>query len=328
MSIVTVSFEHVWLSVFRAVSWLSPLLAVCMQGSRQLSRLTLWGLSFSTILHLRRHSIVSSSTLCSSPTMKHGAILRISIANSKGSRPSTNASKFGMAGTESSRGNGSTNSANQSAWFNPRGLPSGSLRMWLSSISHSRFRGRTPLFPFWFHTLFAGPASRKLREIEQLTPTDRSGSRSLLFLPSGRGLRCLCKTAEHCGCSLQSRNVRSILGRPVFYSNRESSIRSGCDASLRCKMRTIHKSKACPHPLRQQDQIRTFQSSIGAFAEEGGSLACRSCWHLGNEPRIREALSNDGIHERCQPFKTVALYVALVQPESEFVDVPRKVLGT
>lgn len=48
MSIVTVSFEHVWLSVFRVVSWLSPSRAVCMQVSRQLSCLSLWGLSWVT----------------------------------------------------------------------------------------------------------------------------------------------------------------------------------------------------------------------------------------------------------------------------------------
>ena len=44
MSIVTVSFEHVWLSIFRAVSWLLPSRAVCMQALHQLSRLKFWEL--------------------------------------------------------------------------------------------------------------------------------------------------------------------------------------------------------------------------------------------------------------------------------------------
>lgn len=41
MSTVSLSLQHVWPSVFRAVLWLSPFLAACMQAPRQLSGSTL-----------------------------------------------------------------------------------------------------------------------------------------------------------------------------------------------------------------------------------------------------------------------------------------------
>ena len=105
MSIVTVSFEHVWLSVFRGVSWLSPFRAVCMQALHQLSRLKFWELSFSTILRLHRHSSVSSSIPDRMPASLPSA-----------SRPNTIASKSGMVEAESSRDSGSTSNAIRSTW--------------------------------------------------------------------------------------------------------------------------------------------------------------------------------------------------------------------
>lgn len=65
MSIVTVSFEHVSLSVFGAVSWLSPSRVVCMQALRQLSRPSLWVVSLfiPTAPYYRRCSLSKSADI-------------------------------------------------------------------------------------------------------------------------------------------------------------------------------------------------------------------------------------------------------------------------
>ncbi len=175
MTPVSLSLHRIASFFSHAVSTLLTSASVGSEGLHQLSRLTLWAVSFSTILHLRCHSNASSSILGRTPASR-----------SLASRPNTSVDKSGTAGMESSRDSGSTSSASPSTWFNPHGWPSGSLRMWLSSTFHSRFQGRTPLFPFWFHTPFGVPVSHKLRETEQLGPADHSGNCSLIFLHGHR----------------------------------------------------------------------------------------------------------------------------------------------
>jgi len=53
----------------------------------------------------------------------------------------------------------------------------------------------------------------------------------------------------------------------------------------------------------------------------------RSCLHLSRKLLVRYPLPDDCINERRQPLKAVALYVPLVQPKRELIDVPAKMLG-
>src|SRR6185369_1503909 len=193
MSIVTVSFEHVWLSVFLAVSWLLPFRAVCRQGSRQLSCLSLWALSFSTILRLHRHSSVSSNIPGRTPASLPSA-----------SRPNTSASRSGMVETESSRGSGSTSSASRLASF---------------TLQDSGWRDpyREALRPsgFWPVVSLLEPL-RNCPSLRMSIPADGSSSPCRLYEQSGPALVRLIDavlTAEAIPCTLGTQ-TGTIFYRP------------------------------------------------------------------------------------------------------------------
>ena len=89
MSTVSFSLHHVAVFVFRAVSSLSPFRAVCMQGLRQLSCLSLWVVSF---LAYFLRSVVSGYKVFP----RAGVLAYISAAN----HPTLEPHQFGSLGVD------------------------------------------------------------------------------------------------------------------------------------------------------------------------------------------------------------------------------------
>ena len=108
MSIVSLSLHRVWPSVSRAFSRPSPFRAVGSEELRQISGLTLWGRSSSTILLRHRHSSVLSSIPASMRSSRASVI-----------RPNTSASKHGTAEPETIRCSDSTSTSSRLSSFPP-----------------------------------------------------------------------------------------------------------------------------------------------------------------------------------------------------------------